>query len=66
MSKKKKSKKGGARPGSGPKPKMANGRAVAIRLGDEHFAVLDSYAKQKGTTRPEALRQIVLAHFKGI
>ncbi len=65
MAKKKKSKKGGARPGSGPKPKMANGRAITLQLGDEHLAVLDSYAKQKGTTRPEALRQIVLAHFGG-
>lgn len=61
----KKSKRGGARPGSGPKPKMANGRAVTIRLGDEHLAVLDSYAKQKGTTRSEALRRIVLAHICG-
>lgn len=65
MAKKKKSKKGGARPGSGPKPKMANGRAVSIRLGDEHLAALKKYAKQKGTTRAEALRQIVLAHFGG-
>ncbi len=59
MAKKKKSKKGGARPGSGPKPRMANGRAISIRLGDEHLAVLDSYAKQKGTTRSEALRRII-------
>ena len=65
MVKKKKSKKGGARPGSGPKRKMANGRAVTIRLGDEHLAVLDSYANDKGITRSAALRQIVLAHFGG-
>ncbi len=63
MAKRKKSKKGGARPGSGPKPKMANGRAVTIRLGDEHLAVLDSYAENTGVTRSEALRRIVLVHF---
>ena len=59
MAKKKKSNRGGARPGSGPKPRMENGRAVTIRLGDEHLLVLNAYCKEHGLTRSGAIRGLI-------
>lgn len=54
---KKTASRGGARPGSGPKAKMKDGRAISVWLGVEHLAKLDGL----GGTRSEAIRTLIEA-----
>ncbi|KKK82568.1 hypothetical protein LCGC14_2802080 [marine sediment metagenome] len=55
--KKKTGTRGGARPNSGPKPKMKNGRIISVWLGDEHLAKLDQVPDVP--TRSEAIRVLI-------
>ena len=62
MAKKKKKKtgtRGGARPNSGPKPKMKNGRIISVWLGDEHLSKLDQVPGVMN--RSEAIRALINA-----
>ncbi len=59
MARKKKSKRGGARPGSGPKRKMEDARRITVWLSDEHLSVLSAYGKEHGLTRSEAIRTLI-------